>query len=422
MKIEMNLDQLEIRTHEEREKSLLQKLATQVQYAKDHTEYFGRIFKNIDPKSINTRESLATLPITRKSELSAEQKKSPPFGGMNSTPMHKLKRIFQSPGPIHEPQGDHVDGFRLARALRAAGFQAGDLVHNTFSYHFTPGAWMLEGGAHALGCCVFPAGIGQTELQAQTIHHLKPNAYTGTPSFLKIILEKADEMGLDCSSIVKAVVTGEALTPSMRAWFKARNIIVTSTYATADVGLIAYESPKLANGMIIDEEIILEIVEPNGTKPMPIGEVGEVVITIFDQDYPLIRFGTGDLSAIDPESLSTPSPCGRNNLRIKGWLGRADQTTKIKGMFVHPGQVQEIIKKHPEINKARVVVSGNIGEETMTLRCELKEEIKQDLNALQEAIIQSTREVTKLRAKVTFEDANSLPSDGKLIEDARTYA
>ena len=418
----MLIDQLEIRQQTEREKALLQKLSTQVAHAKNTTEYFGRLFANIDPAKVTSREALAELPVTRKSELSVEQKKLPPFGGMCSTPLHQLKRIFQSPGPIHEPQGSGIDTFRLARALRAAGFKAGDLVHNTFSYHFTPGAWMLEGGAHALGCCVFPAGVGQTELQAQTIAQLKPTAYTGTPSFLKIILEKADELGLDSSSISKAVVSGEALTPSMRAWFKSRGILVTSTYATADVGLIAYESPELASGMIIDEDIILEIVEPNGSKPLPIGETGEVVITVFDQDYPLIRFGTGDLSAIDPESLSSPSPCGRTNLRIKGWLGRADQTTKIKGMFVHPGQVQEIIRKHPEINKARVIVSGNIGSEEMTMHCELKNGTQCDLDALCTAITQSTRDVTKLRAKVQFENSDTLPTDGKLIEDKRTYA
>lgn len=418
----MNLDTLETRTQAEREKTLLKMLSAQVQYAKEHTEYFGRLLQQIDPKTINSLEALATLPVTRKSELSVAQKKLPPLGGMNSTPVHQLKRIFQSPGPIHEPQGMETDGFRLARALRAAGFMAGDLVHNAFSYHFTPGAWMLEGGAHALGCCVFPAGVGQTELQAQTIDHLKPTAYTGTPSFLKIILEKSDELGLDSSSIKKAVVSGEALTPSMRAWFKARGITVISTYATADVGLIAYETPELASGMVIDEEIILEIVEPNGSKPMPIGEIGEVVITIFNKDYPLIRFGTGDLSAIDPESLTTPAPCGRNNLRIKGWLGRADQTTKIKGMFVHPGQVHEIIRKYPEISKARVVVTGNIGSEIMTLHCELKEGHNSDLSQLEQALVQSTRDVTKLRANVSFEDNNTLPSDGKVIEDIRTYA
>lgn len=421
-KTDKSMDTLETRTPEAREQALMQKLSAQIEHAKKNTEYFARIFSNIDASKINSRDTLAQLPVTRKSELSTEQKRLPPFGGMNGTPTHQLKRIFQSPGPIHEPQGAQIDSFRLARALRAAGFKSGDLVHNTFSYHFTPGAWMLEGGAHALGCCVFPAGIGQTELQAQTIAHLKPNAYTGTPSFLKIILEKADELGLDCSSLAKAVVSGEALTPSMRRWFKDRGILVNSTYATADVGLIAYESPDLASGMIVDEDIILEIVEPNGSKPVPVGETGEVVITVFDKDYPLIRFGTGDLSAIDPDSLTKPSPCGRTNIRIKGWLGRADQTTKIKGMFVHPGQIQDIVKRHPEISKVRVVVSGNIGNEEMTVHCELKNDTKCDLSKLETEIAQSTREVTKLRANVLFKEMNSLPADGKLIEDARTYA
>ena len=418
----MILDKLETRSHEERENALFHQLPEQIQYAKKHTEYFDRLFAHIDPSKITSRESLANLPVTRKSDLSEQQKMSPPFGGMNATVISKLKRIFQSPGPIYEPQGSGLDSFRLARSLRAAGFKPGDIVHNTFSYHFTPGAWMMEGGAHALGCCVFPAGIGQTELQAQTVALLRPSAYIGTPSFLKIILEKADELGLDSSSITKAVVSGEALPPSLRTWFQARKIVVTSAYATADVGLIAYESPQLTSGMIIDEEIILEIVEPNGIKPLSLGETGEVVITVFNKDYPLIRFGTGDLSAIDPESLTTPSPCGRSNIRIKGWLGRADQTTKIKGMFVHPGQVQEIIKKHPQINKARVIVSGNIGNEVMTIHCELEDVASSDLDALNKAIVQSTRDITKLRAKVCFENSNFLPTDGKLIEDARTYA
>lgn len=418
----MTLDKLETRTHTDRESALLHDLPEQIQYAKEHTEYFAQLLSQIDPGKITTREALASLPVTRKSDLSEQQKITPPFGGMNAIPIHHLKRVFQSPGPIHEPQGMELDGFRMARSLRAAGFCSGDLVHNTFSYHFTPGAWMMEGGAHALGCCVFPAGVGQTELQAQTIAHLRPTAYTGTPSFLKIILEKADELNLDSSSIKKAVVSGEALTPSLRDWLTKRGIVIVSAYATADVGLIAYETPKLSSGMIIDEEIILEIIEPNGSKPMPIGETGEVVITVFDKDYPLIRFGTGDLSAIDPASLTNPSPCGRTNLRIKGWLGRADQTTKIKGMFVHPGQVQEIIRKHPQISKARMVVTGNIGSEEMKLLCELKDGISTDVGDLNQAVVQTTRDVTKLRAIVSFEKTDALPSDGKLIEDARTYA
>jgi phenylacetate-CoA ligase len=417
----MTIDSLEARTHAEREKDLMHKLSEQVEFAKEHAPYFAQLLSPLQALRVDSREALSRLPVTRKSQLSAAQKQNPPFGGMNASPLSAIKRIFQSPGPIHEPQGFGADPFRLARALRACGFESGDLVHNTFSYHFTPGAWMLEAGAHALGCTVFPAGVGQTELQAQTIAHLRPNAYTGTPSFLKIILEKADELSLDSSSIKKAVVSGEALTPSMRVWFQTRGITVTSTYATADVGLIAYETPELgSSGMVIDENIVLEIVEPGGTQPMPIGEVGEVVVTVFDRDYPLVRFGTGDLSAIDPDSVHTPAPCGRRNLRIKGWLGRADQTTKIKGMFVHPNQVMEIVKKHAQVAKARVVVSGNIGSEQMTLLCELKAEATSELDALNQAIVNSTKELTKLRAQVSFVD--TLPSDGVWIEDARTYA
>jgi phenylacetate-CoA ligase len=417
----MTLDKLETRSNEAREKDLFNKLPAQIDYAKNHTEYFKGLLKDVNPAEISSREMLAKLPVTRKSDLSAQQKKYPPFGGMGATKLNQLKRIFQSPGPIHEPQGLEIDSFRLARSLRAAGFSAGDLVHNTFSYHFTPGAWMMEGGAHALGCCVFPAGTGQTEMQASTIAQLKPNAYTGTPSFLKIILEKADELGLDSSSLKKALVSGEALTPSLRSWFTARGISIVSAYATADVGLIAYETPQLSSGMIIDEEIILEIVEPNGTNPVPIGDTGEVVITVFDQDYPLIRFGTGDLSAIDPASQTQASPCGRTNLRIKGWLGRADQTTKIKGMFVHPSQVHEIVKKHPQIKRAKIIVSGTIGAEEMTVHCILHE-AQENLSELNAAIVQSTREVTKLRATICFANEQNFPEDGKVIVDERTYS
>lgn len=419
------LDPRECRQQGVRELELMARLPQQIAFAKTHTPFFGDLFKDIDPFSIQTREQLATLPVTRKSDLTQQQKKLPPFGGMNAIPMNQLRRIFQSPGPIYEPQGQEIDSFRLARSLRAAGFKSGDLVHNTFSYHFTPGAWMMEGAAHALGCCVFPAGVGQTELQAQTLAHLKPNAYTGTPSFLKLILEKADELNLDSSCLTKAMVSGEALTPSLRQWFEARGLMVLSAYATADLGLIAYESPalvKASSGMIIDEDIVLEIVEPNGHKPVAPGEIGEVVVTVFAQDYPLVRFGTGDLSAIDVRSVSEASPCGRTNTRIKGWLGRADQTTKIKGMFVHPGQVSEIVRKHAEIKKARVVVTGNIADEHMTIHCELKPEVNVDLKSLSQAIALSTREMTKLRAEVMFVKVDSLANDGRLIEDARTYA
>lgn len=420
-----NVDPRECRDQTERERDLMARLPGQIAHAKSHTTYFGQLLKAIDPESITSREQLAQLPVTRKSDLSIQQKSFPPFGGMNAIPVQKMRRIFQSPGPIYEPQGQALDGFRLARSLRAAGFEAGDLVHNTFSYHFTPGAWMMEGAAHALGCCVFPAGVGQTELQAQTLAHLKPNAYTGTPSFLKLILEKADELNLDTSCLTKAMVSGEALPPSLRLWFQNRGLSVVSAYATADLGLIAYETPELVKayaGMIIDEDIILEIVEPNGDKPVAPGQVGEVVVTVFDHDYPLVRFGTGDLSAIDVDSFETISPCGRTNVRIKGWLGRADQTTKIKGMFVHPGQVSEIVRKHAEIKRARVVVSGTIANERMVIRCEINDTAPSNLSELGAAIAHSTREVTKLRAEVEFVAPDSLANDGRLIEDARSYA
>ena len=279
----------------------------------------------------------------------------------------------------------------------------------------------MESGAHALGCCVFPAGTGQTELQAQTIAHLKPRAYTGTPSFLKIILEKSDELGINCSSLEVALVSGEALTPSLRSWFKSRGIQVSSAYAIADLGLIAYESASLLQGMIVDEGVILEIVEPLGTRALGLGEVGEVVITVLDSDYPLIRFATGDLSAIDPASATHPSACGRTNIRIMGWMGRVDQTTKVKGMFLYPGHIQEIAGKNPEVKKLRMVLTGSIGQESMTLRCELAKSESGDLDSLKQRLIQSVRDVTKLRAGVEFIDLNALPQDGLVIEDARSY-
>jgi phenylacetate-CoA ligase len=340
---------------------------------------------------------------------------------MLAVPPTALRRIFQSPGPIYEPQGMSVDVFRTARALRAAGFVAGDLVHNSFSYHLSPGAWIMEGGLHALGCWVLPAGVGQTELQAQAMAQLHPAGYVGTPSFLKLILEKADELGLTVTSLRKAAVSGEALTPSMRAWFAGRGLTsVRSVYATADLGMIAYEGEDPAEGMIIDEEIVLEIVEPGGTKPMPLGETGEVVVTHFGADYPMIRFATGDLSAIDPASVEKPSKCGRTNLRIKGWLGRADQTTKVRGMFVHPGLVAAITKRFPQVAKARLVLTGKLGEDVMTLRCALGEGHAGG-DALQAQIAEAVRDVTRLRGEVDFVSASSLPDDGKFIEDARDY-
>jgi phenylacetate-CoA ligase len=414
-------DSKETRTHFSRNAELNKLLPAQIELAKQKSNFYKDLLKGVNSDTIKSVQELCELPVTRKSNLIAIQKLNPPFGGLNAIERVKMKRIFQSPGPIHEFQGWVEDNYRMSRAMRAAGFEPDDLVYNTFSYHFTPGAWIMEAGAHALGCTVFPAGTGQTELQVQTIAHLKPRAYTGTPSFLKIILEKADELGVSCSSIEVALVSGEALPPSLRAWFKSRGILVSSAYATADVGLIAYESPSLSSGMIVDEGIILEIVEPNGTKPVALGEVGEVVITVFNPDYPLIRFATGDLSAIDVSSLEHASPCGRTNVRIKGWLGRVDQTTKVKGMFLYPGHVQEIAKKNPDVKKMRVVLSGTIGSEVMTLRCELSNPQGPELDRLKKLLVESVREVTKLRADVEFIQSDTLPQDGLLIEDARSY-
>jgi phenylacetate-CoA ligase len=417
----MTLDPKETRPQTARNADLFKQLPLQVEMAQQKTQFYKELLKGVDPYSVTSLDALAALPVTRKSELVGIQNANPPFGGINAIALSKMKRVFQSPGPIHEFQGWGEDNYRMSRAMRAAGFRSGDLVYNTFSYHFTPGAWIMESGAHALGCCVFPAGTGQTELQAQTIAHLKPRAYTGTPSFLKIILEKSDELGINCSSLEVALVSGEALTPSLRSWFKSRGIQVSSAYAIADLGLIAYESASLLQGMIVDEGVILEIVEPLGTRALGLGEVGEVVITVLDSDYPLIRFATGDLSAIDPASATHPSACGRTNIRIMGWMGRVDQTTKVKGMFLYPGHIQEIAGKNPEVKKLRMVLTGSIGQESMTLRCELAKSESGDLDSLKQRLIQSVRDVTKLRAGVEFIDLNALPQDGLVIEDARSY-
>ena len=356
--------------------------------------------------------SLATLPVVRKSELLERQKESRPFGGFAAFGQSSLSKIFGSPGPIYEPEPRVDDYWRIARALYAAGFRKGMLVHNTFAYHFTPAGRMMESGANALGCPVFPAGTGQTELQVQAIADLKPEAYAGTPSFLKIILEKASEMNQDVSSLGRGLVSGEALPPSLREWIADRGIDVLQCYATADVGLIAYES-EAREGLIVDEDILLEIVKPGTGEPVPEGDVGEVVVTNFSEAYPLIRFGTGDLSAVLPGA----SPCGRTNVRIKGWMGRADQTTKVKGMFVHPSQVDQVIKRHSEIVRARLVVDNREGKDIMVLRCETENGTPE----LSKRVVETIREVCKLRGEVEFADLGALPNDGKVIEDIRTY-
>ena len=406
-------DDLETRSTDQRDQALHAALPLHIAHAKANTEYFASLLKEIDADSIRDRASLARIPVTRKSDLIALQKRTPPFGGMTAVPNGRLGRIFSSPGPIYDPQGATGDFWRFGRALWAAGFRSGEVIHNTFSYHFTPAGFMMDLAAQAVGCAVFPAGIGQTEMQIQTIVDLRPDGYAGTPSFLRIILEKADETGADISCLKKALVSGEALLPAVRESLSARGIEVRQCYGTADVGLIAYESQPNA-GLIVDEGVIVEIVRPGSNDPVADGEVGEVVVTNLSSDYPLIRFGTGDMSAV----LDGQSACGRTNMRIKGWMGRADQTAKVKGMFVHPSQVNQIAKRHQEIVRSRLVIAhDDQSNDAMSLRCEVTA-ASDDLKA---AIAATIREVTKLRGEVEFVPDGSLPNDGKVIEDVRKF-
>ena len=404
-------DALETRDPETREAELFAALGDHLRAAM-RAPAIARVLAGIDPDSVTDRDALAALPVMRKPELMALQADSPPFGGLIPGTIDDYANVFASPGPIFEPVPRRADPFRLARALYAAGVRAGDLVHNTFSYHFTPAGAMLEGGARAVGCTVFPAGTGQTELQVQAIARLRPNVYVGTPSFLNILLDKAVELGADASSITNGLVSGEALPPSLRASLGERGVAVMQCYATADVGLIAYESPAL-EGMILDEGAIVEIVRPGTGDPVAEGEVGEVVVTPLNPDYPLVRFATGDLSAVMPGA----SPCGRTNARIRGWMGRADQTTKVRGMFVHPSQVAEVVRRHPEIVRARLVVTSVDNQDVMTLRCESE---RGDAG-IAGAVAASVREVCKLRGDIEIVPPGTLANDGKVVEDARTY-
>ena len=408
-----HFDLLETRDPELREREQMATLRRQVAHAKAHAPAFARPFADVDAGALTSREALARLPVTRKSELLDLQKGARPFGGFAATGWGALRRVFASPGPLYEPEGARPDYWRLARALFAAGFRAGDLVHNCFSYHLAPAGSMLETGAHALGCTVFPGGTGQTELQVQAMADLKPAGYVGTPSFLKIILEKADEQGVPLPSLTKALVSGEAFPPTLRDALAARGVAGYQAYATADLGCIAYETPA-REGLVVDEGVLVEIVRPGTGDPVAPGEVGEVVVTaLANADYPLIRFGTGDLSAL----LPGVSPCGRTNMRIRGWMGRADQTTKVKGMFVHPSQVAAIVKRHSEIGRARLVVDNPDGNDRMTLHVE----VAANASSHTEAIVASIREVTKLRGEVAFRAPGELPNDGKVIDDVRKY-
>ena len=410
-------DALETRTPAEREAALMAALPRQIAHAQAHSAAMGEILAGFDAAAITSRAALAQLPVTRKSELLARQQASraagrDAFGGFSAIRYGAaMPRLYASPGPIYEPEGTGRDYWRAARAMFAAGFRAGDLAHNAFSYHMTPGAFIMESGAHAVGCTVFPAGTGQTEQQLQAIAELKPQAYLGTPSFLRILVEKAQEAGVDIGSLNKGLVGGEAFPPSLRDWFTERGMAIYQSYATADVGLIAYETAS-REGLVVDEGVSGEIVRPGTGDPVGEGEVGEIVVTVLGPDYPLIRFGTGDLSAVLPGAC----PTGRTNTRIKGWLGRADQTTKIRGMFVHPGQVAEIVKRFPEVSRARLVVSGEMANDQMKLLVE-----SAAAQGLSERVAEVVRDVTKLRGDVEVVAPGSLPNDGKVIEDARSY-
>jgi len=413
-----HFDDLETRSPDARETALMQALSGQVANAKSNAPYFAKLLAEVTPEDVTSREALAKIPVTRKSDLIELQKADPPLGGLITRATGKLKRIFQSPGPIYDPEGFGEDWWGTARALYAAGFRDGDILHNTFSYHFTPAGFMFETGAAQIGCAVFPAGVGNTELQVRAMADIKPTGYGGTPSFLKILLERADEMGLDVSSLSKSLVGGEALPPSLRAEIEDRGVNCQQMYGTADLGCIAYES-NARDGLIVDESLLIEIVRPGTDDPVAEGEVGEVVATSFTPEYPLIRFGTGDLSAMLPGA----SASGHTNVRLKGWMGRADQTTKVKGMFVHPAQVAEIVKRHPEILKARLVVDQRDGADVMTLSCEVDDpdHAAGGSNGLAGDIAASIQAVCKLKGEVGYAQPGSLPNDGKVIDDIRKF-
>ncbi len=407
-------DALETRDPAEREAALMAALPRIIAAAKEHAPAYRDRLAQVRPADIVDRRALADLPLTRKSELFELQRQNPPFGGFAAVSMAAVGRVFVSPGPIYELEARRPDFFRMARALYAAGVRPGDLLHNSFAYHLTPAGAMVESAAMALGCPVIPAGTGQTEQQLRTIADLRPVAYVGTPSFLKILLDRAAEQGSDIGSLKKALVGAEALPAALRGEFRARGIDALQCYGTADLGLIAYESlaadGSLCDGMVLDEGIIVELVQPGTGEPVAAGEVGEVVVTTLTPEYPLIRFATGDLSAL----LAGPSPCGRTNHRIRGWLGRADQSVKVRGLFVHPVQIAEIVRRHQSIVRARLVIERRESADQMSLRVELSEPA--DPAA---AIAETLQAVTKLRGTVTSVPLGSLANDGKVIEDLR---
>ncbi len=400
-------DDRETRSADQRATAMAQRLAEQVAHAKRHAPAYAALLADLDPREV-TR--LATLPVTRKSDLIAAQAEAPPFGGFTALPLSDVPRVFASPGPIHEPQGAGADPWRYARALHATGLRRGMLLHNCFAYHFTPAGMMLEEGARALGCPVFPAGPGNTESQARAAAHLKPACYSGTPDFLKTILETGDALRLDLSSLKRGHVTGGAFLPALRHFYAARGLTVRQSYGTADLGLIAYES-EAGEGLICDEDVLVEIVRPGTGDPLPDGEVGEVLVTSFSATYPLLRFATGDLSAVLPGA----SPCGRTNTRIKGWMGRADQAAKVRGMFVRPEQVAEVLRVHPGLGRARLVIGLDDTRDTMVLRVETP---VRDASLVQ-SLAATLQNVMRLRGQVELLEPGALPNDGKVIDDTR---
>jgi len=401
-------DALETRDPEARERDLLARLPMLVAAALNAPGW-AKHLKHVDPELVVSRAALAKLPVLRKSDLPAWQKAMPPFAGLLPEAPSAYGRLYTSPGPIYEPEGTQVDPWRVARGLFAAGFRKGDVVLNTFSYHLVPGGMMLDSGARAVGCPVIPAGPGNTEQQLEMIGHLQPVAYTGTPDFLKILLDAAAAAGKEVSSIKKAAVGGAAFPPSLQAEIKNRGIEAYQTYATADLGLVAYETPA-RQGMVMNEDVLLEIVRPGTGDPVADGEVGEVVVTSFDLHHPLIRLALGDMSAV----LHGASPCGRTNTRIKGWMGRADQTAKVKGMFVRPDQIAEIAKRHPELKRFRLVITREGEQDAMTLKVEAAAD-----PALAAKVAESVQAVTKLKGKVELVPSGTLPNDGKVIADER---
>ncbi len=405
-------DALETRDPAQREAALMAALPAQVAHAQASSPAYTELLVGVEAADVTSRAALAKLPLTRKSSLAAAQaaRRAQRLGGFAAG---MPRRIFQSPGPLYEPEpdADGPDPWRLGRALHAAGVRAGQLAHVGFSYHLTPAGAMMEAGLRAVGAASFPGGVGNTELQLQALLDLQSEAYAGTPSLLRILLEKAAEGGHHLPLLQRALVSGEACPPALVAWFAERGVDAYQCYATADVGLIAYQTAA-RDGLVLDEGVIVEIVRPGTGDPVPEGEVGEVVVTTLSPGYPLIRFATGDLSAVLPGA----SPCGRTHQRLRGWLGRADQSAKVRGMFVHAGQVADVLKRHPELQRARLIVSGELAQDQVVLQVEAADGSS---TAFVESLMRTARDLTKLRIEVQVLPPGSLPNDGKLIEDRR---